>query len=182
MKRLKIALGVIATAMVVLCGLVVKPVFAEERPEKMKDWKEAKIGEYVYNYYYKDGEVEVAKDVDAKTIGDITYYPKACGAADVNKVYYQSLSECNVKRDEEGEGLMVTINVIINVVLGVLGFITVAMIIMGGIGFATSQGDAGKTAKARNTILFGIVGLVIALLAFAIVNFVLGNVFKGGAA
>ena len=51
------------------------------------------------------------------------------------------------------------------------------MIVMGGISFATSQGDASKTTKARNTILYGVVGLVVALLAFAIVNFVLGAVF-----
>ena len=47
-----------------------------------------------------------------------------------------------------------------------------------GISFATSQGDSGKVAKARNTILYGVVGLVVALLAFAIVNFVLSSVFK----
>lgn len=73
--------------------------------------------------------------------------------------------------------LMTVLNTVINVVLGVIGFIAVAMIIMGGISFTTSQGDTAKTTKARNTILYGVVGLVVALLAFAIVNFVLGNVF-----
>ena len=62
-------------------------------------------------------------------------------------------------------------------VIGVIGFIAVAMIVMGGISFATSQGDTSKVAKARNTILYGVVGLVVAILAFAIVNFVLANVF-----
>lgn len=75
------------------------------------------------------------------------------------------------------DDLMGVLNVVINVVLGVIGFIAVAMIIMGGISFTTSQGDAAKTTKARNTILYGVVGLVVALLAFAIVNFVLSNVF-----
>lgn len=73
--------------------------------------------------------------------------------------------------------LMKVLNVVINVVLGVIGFVAVAMIIMGGISFTTSQGDAAKTTKARNTILYGVVGLVVALLAFAIVNFVLNSVF-----
>lgn len=75
------------------------------------------------------------------------------------------------------EDLMGTLTTIINVVVGVVGFVAVAMIVMGGISFATSQGDASKTTKARNTILYGVVGLVVALLAFAIVNFVLGAVF-----
>ena len=80
----------------------------------------------------------------------------------------------------DNKDLMGTLTTIINVVVGVVGFVAVAMIVMGGISFATSQGDASKTTKARNTILYGVVGLVVALLAFAIVNFVSGAVFKSG--
>ena len=47
------------------------------------------------------------------------------------------------------------------------------MIIIGGIHYATSQGDAAKVKKGKDTILYGIIGLVIAILAYAIVNFVL---------
>lgn len=72
--------------------------------------------------------------------------------------------------------LMDLIKKIINVVLGVVGIIAVVMMIIGGISFITSQGDAGKVTKARNTILYGVVGLIVALLAFAIVNFVLTNI------
>ncbi len=79
--------------------------------------------------------------------------------------------------DGKQTNLMGVLNIVINVVLGVVGFIAVVMIIMGGISFTTSQGDAAKTTKARNTILYGVVGLVVALLAFAIVNFVLNSVF-----
>lgn len=79
----------------------------------------------------------------------------------------------NLSQDD----LMNTLQVVINVIVGVIGFIAVAMIIMGGISFATSQGDSSKVAKARNTIIYGVVGLVIAMLAFAIVNFVLSNIF-----
>ena len=74
--------------------------------------------------------------------------------------------------------LMGTLQIIINVIVGVIGFIAVVMIIMGGISFVTSQGDSSKVAKARNTILYGVVGLIVAMLAFAIVTFVLTNVFK----
>ncbi len=77
----------------------------------------------------------------------------------------------------KNQDLMATLQIIINVVVGVVGFVAVAMIVMGGISFATSQGDTAKTTKARNTVLYGVVGLVVALLAFAIVNFVLSNVF-----
>ena len=73
--------------------------------------------------------------------------------------------------------LMGTINLIINVALGVIGLIAVVMIIMGGVQYTTSSGDAAKVKKAKDTIMYGIIGLVVALLAFAIVNFVLGNIF-----
>lgn len=83
--------------------------------------------------------------------------------------------------DGKSTDLMGVLNIVINVVLGVIGFIAVVMIILGGISFTTSQGDTAKTTKARNTILYGVVGLVIALLAFAIVNFVLNSVFGSNA-
>jgi hypothetical protein len=48
------------------------------------------------------------------------------------------------------------------------------MIIVGGLRYVTSGGDASSTKAARDTILYAVVGLVIAVMAFAIVNFVLG--------
>lgn len=77
----------------------------------------------------------------------------------------------------EKDDLMGILTTVINVIVAVVGFLAVVMIVLGGISFVTSQGDTAKVAKARNTILYGVVGLVVALLAFAIVNFVLSNVF-----
>lgn len=74
--------------------------------------------------------------------------------------------------------LMQTLQIVINVVVGVVGFVAVVMIILGGVSFVTSQGDSSKVAKARNTILYGVIGLIVSMLAFAIVNFVLTNIFK----
>ena len=75
--------------------------------------------------------------------------------------------------------LMGQANTIINVVIGVIGFVAVAFIIFGGFQYTTSAGDPGKVKKAKDTILYGIIGLVVAMLAYAIVNFVLSNGFKG---
>lgn len=71
-----------------------------------------------------------------------------------------------------------TVTGLINVVIGIVGFLAVLMIIFGGITYTTSAGDPGKVKKAKDTIMYGIIGLVVALLAFAIVNFVLANVGK----
>ena len=91
---------------------------------------------------------------------------------------YKQCDEWTGSQIATDKTLMETLQTVINVVVGVVGFVAVVMIIMGGISFATSQGDSAKVAKARNTILYGVVGLIVALLAFAIVNFVLSNVFK----
>lgn len=65
---------------------------------------------------------------------------------------------------------------ILNAVIGVLGIVAVIVIIVGGVGYMTSTGDAGKVKKAKDTILYGVIGLVICALAAAIVNFVIKNI------
>ena len=64
-------------------------------------------------------------------------------------------------------------------VIGILGAVAVVIIIIGGIGYMTSSGDAGKVKKAKDTILYGLIGLIICVLAFAIVHFVIANVLNG---
>ena len=44
--------------------------------------------------------------------------------------------------------------------------------------YTTSAGDQAKVKKAKDTIMNGVIGLVVAFLAFAIVNFVLSAIFK----
>ena len=67
---------------------------------------------------------------------------------------------------------------IINAVIGILGLVCVVVVIIGGVNYMTSSGDAGKVKKAKDTILYGIIGLVICVLAFAIVNFVIANIIN----
>lgn len=107
----------------------------------------------------------------------------SCPQGSLRNDYTNSISECNIAEDHAGSNnLMGTINTIISVVLGVLGILAVAYIIYGGFMFTTAAGDPAKTKKARETIMYGVIGLVVALLAFAIVNFVLSSVFSGSAA
>jgi uncharacterized membrane protein YidH (DUF202 family) len=69
-----------------------------------------------------------------------------------------------------------TMQVILTVVYATLGSISVLMIVFGGLRFMFSQGDSGKVAQARNTILYAVIGLVIAIAAFALAEFVIGKV------
>ncbi len=56
------------------------------------------------------------------------------------------------------------------------GIVAVVMMIVGGFKYMTSQGDASQTAAAKNTILYAVVGVIIAVLAQVIVRFVLSRV------
>lgn len=72
-----------------------------------------------------------------------------------------------------------SITTIINWIIGVLGIVAVVVMIMGGVTYMTSSGDAGKVKKAKDTILYGLIGLIVSALAFAIVNFVIAGVLNG---
>ena len=78
-----------------------------------------------------------------------------------------------------GDTFQSDIQGILNGIVGALGIVAVIVIIIGGIGYMTSNGDASKVKKAKDTILYGVIGLAIAALAFAIVNFVIMNIING---
>lgn len=63
-----------------------------------------------------------------------------------------------------------------NIALYAVGAISVIMLIWGGLRYITSGGDSKKITDAKNTILYAIIGLIIAVLAFAIINFVLNAI------
>ena len=77
---------------------------------------------------------------------------------------------------DPGADLWTSVSTIIKSVIGILGLVCVIVIIIGGVNYITSSGVAGKVKKAKYTILYGVVGLVICVLAFAIVQFVLDNI------
>ena len=68
---------------------------------------------------------------------------------------------------------------ITNVLLFILGAISVIMIIIGGLRYVISGGNSTNVTAAKNTILYAIVGVIIALQSYAIINFGLGS-FTGG--
>ena len=82
-----------------------------------------------------------------------------------NSVYCQN-------KDSSGAKVGGIIKTIVEVLLMAVGAISIIMIVIGGILFALSSGDAQKAAKARSTILYAVVGLIVSVFASAIVNFV----------
>ena len=86
-----------------------------------------------------------------------------------------------VAADQEGNNNLVSsVTAILNGIIAVLGLVCVVVMIIGGVNYMTSSGDAGKVKKAKDTILYGLIGLIICVLSFAIVNFVIVNIIGGG--
>ncbi len=101
-----------------------------------------------------------------------TWKENICGDDEVSPEYKDEIGCDNKKR---ANGVAVGI---INAITGVVGIIAVLMIVIGGINYSTSSGDPSKAKKAKDTILYSAIGLVIALLAFALVNFALAGAFQ----
>ena len=67
----------------------------------------------------------------------------------------------------------------VNIFLFAVGALSVIMLIWGGIRYTTSAGDSNKVTSAKNTVLYAIVGLVVSILAWAIVNMVIDKFTSG---
>jgi multisubunit Na+/H+ antiporter MnhB subunit len=110
----------------------------------------------------------------------VSFVAPAFQATNANAVFDQGLqqgadsshsSTTNQPTDLFGDtGIFKTIT---NVLLFIIGAISVIMLIIGGIRYVVSGGDSGAVTSAKNTILYAIVGIVVALLAYALVNFVI---------
>ncbi len=69
---------------------------------------------------------------------------------------------------------------VVNVLLFLVGAISVIMLIVGGIRYIVSAGDQNQVTNAKNTILYAIIGIIVAVLAWGIVNFLLGWLYGDG--
>lgn len=72
-------------------------------------------------------------------------------------------------------------NVVTNIIRGVisvLGVVAVVVIVFAGQRYIVAQGDPGKVTQARNMLIYAVIGLVVAILAFAIVSFLQTNIFR----
>jgi hypothetical protein len=92
--------------------------------------------------------------------------------AQVDKVQ-EGVNEINP--NPSGPSLGEFIKLIINVLLSVIGIVAVIMLIVGGFRYVFSQGNEKAIQGAKDTILYAIIGIVVAVLAIAIVNFILNG-------
>ena len=67
----------------------------------------------------------------------------------------------------------------INLMLFIVGILAIVMLIWGGIRYVISGGNSDKVKEAKNTILYAIIGLVVAILGYALVSWVISVVGAG---
>lgn len=61
---------------------------------------------------------------------------------------------------------------ITNVLFFLIGSLSVVMIIYSGIRYVTSAGNPAGIKSAKDTLMFSVIGLIVAILSYAIVNFI----------
>lgn len=66
-----------------------------------------------------------------------------------------------------------------NVALFVIGAVAVIMLIIGGVRYVVSAGDQAAVTGAKNTIMYAVIGIVVAFLSYAAVNFVSSQLSTG---
>lgn len=84
-------------------------------------------------------------------------------------------AEC-AKGSSTTTDLMGSIGEITNTLIIAIGIISVIMIVIGGLRYVLSGGDQKGTTAAKDTILYAVIGMVVALLAYSIANFVINIV------
>ena len=87
--------------------------------------------------------------------------------ASTNTCYDTSLPTVSASSSE--------LQTILQILFGILGALAVLFIVIGGFSYVVSGGDPQATGKAKSTIMYAVVGLIIAVFAEAIVTFVIGH-------
>jgi Type IV secretion system pilin len=113
-------------------------------------------------------KIKIAMIVLAAVVGLMTVMPNYAHASTATDQIQSGVN--SVGGDSVSLGSR--IGQVVNILLYILGSIAVLMIVIGGIRYTTSNGDSSQIKGAKDTIMYAVVGLVVAIMAYAIVNFV----------
>lgn len=94
------------------------------------------------------------------------------GTVDVAAQISEGISDTRTAEAGQETDLGAIIVDVINIMLYIVAILAVIMIIYGGIRYTTSGGNQTHVTAGKNSLLYAIVGLIVAILAWAIVNFV----------
>ena len=102
------------------------------------------------------------------TFGTTLAEAASCGSA--SECINQGMTASGTSSTPKSLGSILT--TVTNILLFLMGAVSVIMIIIGGFRYVTSQGDQTQMQSAKNTILYAVIGLIVAIAAYAIVSFV----------
>ena len=109
------------------------------------------------------------------TTGPLAYAANPDGTCNENNVSVVEGVDCAKGKQTQSElfkGPDSLFKTVTNVLLFLIGAISVIMLIIGGFRYVISNGDSTQVANAKNTILYPVIGIIVALVAYPIVNFV----------
>ena len=108
------------------------------------------------------------------TFGIAALSPVAASAQSVISGQCKGVTDSKVCSDQndKSDGF---VGKIVNTLIFIVGILSVVMIIGGGLLYVLSGGDSGNVTRAKNTVLYAVIALIVALLAYAIVNWVVAR-------
>lgn len=112
----------------------------------------------------------LAVSVNSSVLATVTPQEQACTGA--GGTWNAGTKECDAPGNVKliGKGSLVT--AVTNTLLVVIGAASVIMMIIGGLRYVLSNGDQNAVTAAKNTILYSAIGLIVAMLAYAITSFI----------
>lgn len=99
-------------------------------------------------------------------------FPVSVGAVNVFDACNNAGNSDTAVCQSQGDEAQSIIGQIVNVLLFILGAVCVIVVIIGGIMFATSSGSADQVKRAKDTVMYAVIGLAIAIISYAAVNWV----------
>jgi archaellum component FlaF (FlaF/FlaG flagellin family) len=153
----------VSAALLIVPMLVLGISLFGAMPAQAADIKECREGGTLKNCYTVNGSTRTYYDASGKVDRTCNIQGGLAGALD---------EKCSRGEGQQSElfGPDGIVTLIINIMLFLVGILCVIMIIFGGIRYVTSTGDKGRVDGAKNTIVYAVVGLVIAIVAYALVN------------
>lgn len=102
------------------------------------------------------------------SVGILVFIPEASHASPASEIK----TGVTAIGGDDSATLESNFKTIVNILLYILGAIAVIMIVIGGVRYTTSNGDQSNIKAGKDIILYSVIGLIVAIMAYAIVNFV----------
>lgn len=109
-------------------------------------------------------------------LGGVAFIPSTVLASTPQDEICQGVGTVTGAGCDSGISLGGVVRNVINVFSVIIGILAVIMIMVAGFKYITAGGEASNITSAKNTLVYAIVGLIIAALSQFIVQFVLDSV------